>query len=127
MDREMARENFKNLGLSYEKISKEDINSLLEIISSELSSYLEYGGERAQQMNMQVSKLRLKDVKVLKKGLQYARIQVDGSYFKRREAITFSSTGFIGFCGELSGANAEPILKAFCKWCDKIIESKKSS
>ncbi|WP_255260079.1 hypothetical protein [Bacillus thuringiensis] len=127
MDREMARAHFKNLGLSYEKINKEDINCLLEIISSELSSYLEHGGEYAQQMDMKLSKLRLKDVKVLKKGLQYARIQIDGSYFKRREAITFSSTGFIGFGGELSDSNVDPILKAFCKWCDKIIENKKAA
>ncbi|WP_141433713.1 hypothetical protein [Bacillus sp. 03113] len=120
MDRNRAREHFKNLDLSYSSLKEEDINKLTAILSEELLSYLEYGGEHAQQMNMKVSKARKKDVKVLKSGLQYARIQIDGSYFKRREGITFSQTGFIGFGGEFSDVNVEPILKAFCKWCNLI-------
>lgn len=120
VEREHAREHFQRCDLDYSMITLEDINKLIDMVSEELQSYLGYGGEHSKQMDMKVSKLRKKDVKVLKNGLQYARIQIDGSYFKRREAITFSSTGFIGFGGELSDVNVQPILKAFCRWCDSI-------
>lgn len=121
MDRNEARKHFKNIGLSYENITQEDINTLYEILSDEINQYRKNGGEHAKQMDLKVSKLRVKDIKVLKRsGLKYARLQVDGSYFNRREAITFSQTGFIGFGGELDDKNVQPILKAFCKWCDQI-------
>lgn len=121
MNRNDARDYFNSLGLEYCKINEEDINRLIIILDEELSSYLDYGGLHAQQMGMKVSKSRKKDIKVLKRGLQYARIQIDGSYFTRREGITFSQTGFIGFGGEFSDVNVAPILKAFCKWCDTIL------
>ncbi len=124
MERNDARNQFKNLGLSYAIITKEDIILLQHVLSEELSSYLLYGGEHALQMDMKVSKLRVKDVKVLKSGLKYARLQIDGSYFSRREGITFSETGFIGFGGEFSDANVQPILKAFVKWCNEIIKTR---
>lgn len=120
MDRNEAREHFKNLGLTYSNLTKEDITALRDILAAELLSYLSYGGEHAQQMNMKVSKLRIKDVKALKSGLKQARIQIDGSYFSRREGITFSKTGFIGFGGEFSDVNVQPILKAFVRWCDCV-------
>jgi hypothetical protein len=119
--RDEAREYFKNKGLSYLNITEEDIKKLSEILSEELVSYLENGGEHTKQMDMRLSKPRIKDVKVLKQtGLQYARIQIDGSYFDRREGITFSSTGFIGFGAEFSDVNVQPILKAFHRWCDLV-------
>lgn len=120
MDRNEAREYFKKSGLNYEIITSEDIKTLSEILSNELNEYHINGGDHAKQMDLKVSKLRVKDVKVLKSGLKYARLQVDGSYFRRREAITFSQTGFIGFGGELDDKNVRPILKAFCKWCELI-------
>lgn len=121
MNRDEAREHFKKLGLSYSDLTKEDITTLVSILSDELNAYFLHGGEHARQMDMKVSKPRVKDIKVLKKtGLQYARIQIDGSYFKRREGITFSSSGFIGFGAEFSDVNVKPILKAFLRWCDSI-------
>jgi hypothetical protein len=120
MNRDEAREHFKSSCLNYESLNEEHIKTLLKIISEELDDYYVNGGEHAKQMDMKVSKPRIKDVKVLKSGLQYARIQIDGSYFKRREGITFSSTGFIGFGAEFSDVNVQPILKAFCRWCNKF-------
>ncbi len=122
LNREKAREYFQRCDLDYSMVALDDIDKLVQMVSEELQSYLKFGGEHAKGMDMKASKLRKKDVKVLKDGLQYARIQVDGSYFKRREAITFSSTGFIGFGGELDDKNVAPILKAFCKWCDYVSE-----
>lgn len=122
MEREEAREYFKNKGLDYSKIKKEDIEKLITVLSEELISYLGYGGVHAQQMDMKVSKFMVKDKKFLKNGLKYARITIDGSYFKRREGITFSQTGFIGFGAEFSDVNVDPILKAFCKWCNDLVK-----
>ncbi|WPS85523.1 hypothetical protein SMD22_00250 (plasmid) [Brevibacillus halotolerans] len=120
MNRNDAREHFENSGLSYSKIKEEEIKKLVDILSEELSSYLEYGGDHAQEMGMRVRKPRVKDIKCLKKGLVYAYIKIDGSYFERREGISFNKDGFIGFGGEFSDVNVEPILKAFCRWCDTI-------
>ena len=121
LNREKAREYFQRCDLDYSMVTMNDIDKLVKLLDEELQLYLVIGGEHAQQMNMKVSKLRKKDVKVLKKdGLQYARIQIDGSYFERREGITFSHTGFIGFGCEFSDINVEPILKAFVRWCDYV-------
>jgi hypothetical protein len=120
MKREEARKYFENKGLDYSKIKKEDIEVLISYVSKELKTYLKEGGFHAQQMSMELRKPRVKDIKVLKSGLQYARIRIKGSYFDDREGITFSQTGFIGFGGEFSDVNVAPILKAFCKWCDTL-------
>lgn len=122
MEREEAREYFKNKGLNYSMIKKEDIEKLTEILSEELNYYLKNGGFHAKQMGMQLRKPRVKDVKVLKRsGLKHAQLRIKGSYFNDREGITFSQTGFIGFGGEFSDVNVAPILKAFCRWCDTLI------
>lgn len=120
MNRDEARNYFKNIGLSYANLQIQDINTLLNIVSEELELYLKTGGEHAEAMGMEVRKLLKKDVKILKDGLKYAFIRVKGSYFESREAISFNQNGFIGFGGELDDKNVQPLLKAFCRWCDKI-------
>lgn len=52
-----------------------------------------------------------------------AYVEVDGPHFNKREAISFNTDGVIGFAGWASSNNSEPFLKAFTKWCDKIIET----
>jgi hypothetical protein len=121
MKREEAREYFKNKGLDYSRIKKEDIELLTNYVSEELKIYLNEGGSHAKQMSMELRTPRVKDIKVLKSGLKYARIRIKGSYFDDREGITFSQTGFIGFGVELSDINIQPILKAFIRWCDNLV------
>ncbi|TQK75163.1 hypothetical protein FB479_101775 [Brevibacillus sp. AG162] len=75
---------------------------------------------------MKVSKPRVKDVKILKSGPKHAQIQIDGSYFSRREGITFSQTGFIGFGGGFSDVNVQPILKAFVNGPIMLLKSQGS-
>lgn len=43
-------------------------------------------------------------------------IKVNGPYFKGREGITFSTNGFIGFCGWASGINGVPFEDGFDEW-----------
>jgi hypothetical protein len=47
----------------------------------------------------------------------------DGSYFDKREAISFNlNSKFIGFCGWASGCNRIPFIKGFVKWCDYLVK-----
>lgn len=55
-----------------------------------------------------------------RKGYPQQRIQitVNGSYFEKREAVTFHSDRFVGFCGWASSDNAKPFWDAFEVWVD---------
>lgn len=120
MKRDEARAYFAGKGLSYDNISLLSIRKLSNMVESELIDYYQSGGEHAMQMNMRVSNQKKKDTNFKGGNLVAARIGIDGSYFKDREGITFSQTGFIGFGGEFSDVNVQPILQAFCKWCDTL-------
>jgi hypothetical protein len=121
MNRDEAREYFKKSGLSYSDITEEDITSLFHLMNDEFSIYKKTGGEHAISMDMRARKPLVKHVKVFKRtGLKFAYLKVKGSYFESREAISFNENGFIGFGGELDDKNVQPILKAFCRWCDLI-------
>lgn len=121
MNRDEAREHFKKSGLSYSDITEEDIKSLFHLLKDEFAEFKKTGGENAQLMDLKARKPLVKHVKVYKKtGVEYAYLKVKGSYFDSREAISFNKNGFIGFGGELDDKNVQPILKAFCRWCDLI-------
>lgn len=121
MTTQEAREYFKSKGLSYKGINPECFEQLCNIVSEQLDVYRN-SNDHAKKMDMKLSPVRKNDKKFYNGNLVRAKIQIDGSYFKRREGITFHESGFIGFCGELSTSNSEPILKAFVKWCDMLTE-----
>lgn len=120
MTNDEARKHFKDMHLDYSKISRLQLRKLQNMIEAELIDYLEEGTMAAQQMGMTISSIRKNDVIFENGKFIFGQIQVDGSYFSRREAVTFNRDGFIGFGGELSSINVQPILKAFCKWCTAI-------
>ena len=120
MTRDEAMEHFKALGLDYSKVTRLSLRKLQNIIEEELINYLEEGSMESGQMNMTIASIRKNDVLFEDGKLIVARVQVNGAYFSRREAVTFNRDGFIGFGGELSDKNVQPILKAFCKWCYTI-------
>ena len=118
MTNDEARRYFRDKGLTYRKLRRYDVDLLKGYIGHELARYAKTDDIR-----------RIDDYRVCKRvhfhgtksgRLQYAAIRVSGSYFKHREAVTFNGDGFIGFCGWASDYNAEPILTAFCKWCDYV-------
>lgn len=123
MTTEEAREYFKSKGLSYKDIQPVDLQQLHHIVRTNLDIYRVTTGH-AEQMDMKVRKMIPKDSRFTKGSLVRARILIDGSYFKAREGITFHESGFIGFCGEFSTTNSEPILQAFVKWCNDLAEIK---
>ncbi|MDR2024042.1 MAG: hypothetical protein LBQ71_12565 [Hungatella sp.] len=126
MKTQEAREYFRNKGLSYDDISIIDFRQLHTLVGEHLDIYREET-EHAKQMNMTVKKISPKDKKFSNYGLVRGKILIDGSYFRSREGITFHENGFIGFCGEFSTVNSEPILQAFVKWCDGIADKKRRS
>ena len=116
-----ARNYFIESGLKYSDVTKFDLESLISHLKRTYEDYLIDGGKHSQEMGMKVCDLRKMDSKFDKNGkLLHAFIHLDGSYFHRRECISFNSDGFIGFAGWASTANAEPAIKAFKRWCDTI-------
>lgn len=117
---EDARQYFKDKGLTYSKITYEDLTKLQLLLIDELNSYIN-SDEYGKQMGMKLRTPLKKDIKVLvKTGLQHAFLKVDGSYFGKREAISFNRDGFIGFAGWASSVNVQPMINAFIRWCDEI-------
>lgn len=116
-----AREYFIEKELSYSQITENDLGKLQTLFKEELELYRNSGNQHAIEMGLKFRKPLKKNIKVLKRtGLQYAYFRVDGSYFHNREAISFNKDGFIGFGGEFSSVNTQPMLKAFMRWCDEI-------
>lgn len=121
LQNEQARVYFNEKGLSYKDITAEKLDLLETLLVSELAAYRNSGDKHAAEMALQLRKPLKKDRKILKRtGLHYANFRVSGSYFQNREAISFNRDGFIGFGGEFSTANVQPMLKAFIKWCKEI-------
>ncbi|PLR99541.1 hypothetical protein [Bacillus sp. T33-2] len=108
---EKARTRF-NEQFNYLMLRETHINHLRLLISEELVDH-------DKEINMSVKVPLKKDTVVLKtKGLKYAAIKVNGSYFDGREGITFNENGFIGFAGWASDYNVKPFVNAFVKWMD---------
>ena len=124
MTTEEARNYFKNKGLSYEDIGNIDFEQLHTIVGTYLDIYRNKT-DHSKQMDMKVKKMSLRDKRFLNGKLVRGKILIDGSYFHSREGVTFNPNGFIGFCGEFSAVNTEPILAAFVKWCDELSDVKK--
>ena len=55
-------------------------------------------------------------------GMTEAYIRCSSDYFTGREAISFNSNGFIGFCGWASETTTEPFVEAFTLWFKELLE-----
>jgi hypothetical protein len=105
-----AREYFKKLGIVYQEITREDINKLIEFLEIELKEHSH-------------SPMRLSKIVHFKKNgniFEHCYLYVNGSYFKKRQAISFEEESWIGFCGWACSNNAQPFIRAFLKWCNYI-------
>lgn len=112
---EKARERF-NRSFDYAMVRETHIDHLRVLLSNELALH-------SKDMDMSIKTPLKKDMKVLKtRGLIHAKIEVNGSYFSGREAITFSQSGFIGFAGWADSYNVKPFVIAFEKWLDWLDE-----
>ena len=116
LTRDDAREIFENYGLNYRMIHRWDLHLLMAYLGQEFE-------QERKTDTVIYPKLRNKIVFKRTCGtLQYAYLYVDGSYFKKREAVSFNEGGFIGFAGWASDRNVQPILRAFVRWCSDMAE-----
>jgi hypothetical protein len=115
MNNEGARELYSKSGISYSDIGSKEIGHLVECLKYELEGF-------ESDLKMKLCKLRKSDIEYNEDGtIKKCHLMVDGSYFKRREAISFNSKGtngseFIGFAGWASTNNVKPMITAFEKW-----------
>lgn len=108
---EEARTYFKECGIAYDTICGNEILLLSKYIKKEL---LEFNGSNGIEMTLSKKII----VKEKNGALIEAFLEVSGSHFKKREAISFNDDGFIGFAGWASSNNTKPFIDAFIKWCD---------
>lgn len=126
MTRNEARQYFRDKGLSYADISRTDLALLGALLDrnfarekklldsfglyhywERVNSARHYRGEWTETGAMVCAFLTGK-----------------GAYFSCRDVISFNRDGFIGFCGDASDKNAQPVLEAFVEWCDELAVEK---
>lgn len=111
MQRDSAREHFKNSGLTYSNINKSDISNLKSIIQKHLDQRNEDHTDTKMFINARNKKTVFENGKLLG-----CALTMRCHYFKSREAITFGSSGFIGFAGWADDTNVFPLTEAFKEW-----------
>lgn len=126
MTRDEARAYFKEKGLTYGDISRTDLSYLCALLD------LHFAKERKEReksgyYTFWVRTNPAKDYKgtwTESGAMVCAFLTGKGEYFTAREVVSFNRDGFIGFCGDASDRNAQPVLAAFVEWCDAMAEYK---
>ena len=116
MTREEARQAFKDSKIEYAELSYMDIKMLTIYVDNEFKEA--FINDEINSMMYTNKKIQIKKDKYL--NLTAAFLFVDGSYFEKRECISFNQDGFIGFAGWASDKNVKPIIKGFIKWLKDI-------
>ena len=124
MTRDEARAYFWDKGLTYADISGTDLGYLSALLN------LHFVKRRKEQLGAGESPYWVRTHQILRVewtrsgALGYAFLTGKGLHFASREVVSFNRDGFIGFCGDASDRNAQPVLAAFVEWCDKMAEYK---
>ena len=103
-----------NEQFTYSDVDEGDILALIFIINSKLKEHR----KKVPEMMLRLSKVS--HVKKNTNGsIKECYLYCNGTYFKKREAISFNRDGFIGFAGWASSGNSEPFTEAFKHWIDQ--------
>lgn len=104
-----AREVFKESGLDYN-----DVYDFLPVMVQAIQSNIDEHCEKHDSLPMTVCD-GYYPVKYMRntRNITSFFVYVDGSYFTRRECVSFNPDGFIGFAGWASSLNVAPILQGF--------------
>lgn len=113
MTNDEARQHFKDCGLDYSVLTKENIRRLRIILADKLKESGLFNG--TYRMN---PKYKVYEHKTL--GFCF-ELTCRAYYFDKREAITFNHDGFIGFAGWASSHNVAPIIGGFIQWCKELV------
>lgn len=115
--RDYAREYFKNSGLTYRSIAYYDIQMLTVLLNKE---YQKSNAACETGVPMTLDKDYAYNPVPEGEFMYSCFLTVSAHYFANRECISFNRDGFIGFAGWADQGNANPILRAFLKWCDLL-------
>lgn len=114
---EYARQYFKTKAIQFKDIRRYDIDLLHALCCIEIDKV------RRSPESIISKQLRMSRKIICNREhgvFESAFLFVNSGYFKKREAISFNSDGFIGFAGWASTTNTQPFLRAFIKWCDLL-------
>ncbi|MFB0847306.1 hypothetical protein [Paenibacillus oleatilyticus] len=115
LTRDAARKHFADSGLTYAGINKVRIEELKTIIQKHLDIH-----EVRTDTKMQINKRNKKAVFEKDGSMLGCGLTMRSHYFTDREAITFGTSGFIGFAGWADDTNVAPLLSAFIEWVDQL-------
>lgn len=119
--RKMFAERF-----TYSDLTQHDIEALEGFIAIELARYnKEYAYAAFSAMHIS-HRVKFKPTVAMSSragGIESAFLFCDGSYFNGREAISFNSDGFIGFCGWADDKNSITFLVAFYRWVNEWLDN----
>ena len=113
MNNNDARQYFKETGLDYSVLTEESLYQLTVYLMEELRAH-----ESLMPMKIHNQKGSPFKAITMNGKIREAYFNVDGPYFKSREAISFNSDGFIGFAGWADSINTSPFIRAFVRWVD---------
>lgn len=119
---EIAREKFKDLGLSYSDIGSKEFYNLIERLNEILPE------NEFTDLKMKITtrpKRYAPQINFAPDGsIKSAFIRCSAYYFTGREAISFNEDGFIGFAGWAGTTNTKPFTTTFIKWAEDIAQKK---
>lgn len=107
MNRDQVRAKIKSVGIRYDTVTDKELKRLRRLISKHIRQSGIYHGTA-----------RLANTK---NNLKFIEIKTE--QWKRREAVSFNSDGFIGIAGWADDTNVKPILNALIEWASTYTES----
>ena len=114
---DQMRTYFAENGLSYGRdVTKENVVLLHSFLTQEL--FVSDNFNKTYRMN---SKIEYKTKNNKARDFIFAGLTCNAFYFTGREAVSFNTDGFIGFCGWSDSINNQPILRGFKKWVDFLV------
>ena len=124
MTRDEARAYFKEKGLTYADISCTDLRLLSSLLDRQFAQERRERIEADRPIHWQrVAGIRGEYETT--GGMIWTSIAAKGATFMTTNAISFNRDGYIGFCGNASDENLQPVLAAFVAWVDELAEIKK--
>ena len=114
----LSREYFNKLGLTMGDLTLKCCEKLSDLITDEINILL------ADKSYNMIKRLRMN--RKIKKDRFGIHLLTDGSYFDKRQAISFWFADGIIFCSWASGCNRIPYIRGFIKWCDWMKPSYKT-
>jgi len=112
MTRNEARALWNEVGLNYDVLTPENLDTLRSLVEGELRAGDYFRGTLrcAREFTTGTNAF----------GCFYADLKCEADYFESRQAITFEADGFVGFAGWADDHNVQPFLSGFSRWVEEL-------